>query len=255
MPNRIIKETIRTSKSVNSLSDFQFRLWMYLITYVDDYGCGSADPELLKGLVFPRRKGVTEAQIRDALTALANTGMVILYESDGEPYFYFPNWSEHQRVQSKKRKFPEPPPFTVSHGESREVTVSHGESPLESNPIQSESNPNPNTNTNRADKPPRARFTPPTVEEVSAYCRERSNGIDAQHFLDYYEARDWMLGKSKMKDWRAAVRTWEQRSDKKGGSMIMATTEDDVARQADHYGFSDDDLNGILDRMKKRTGA
>ncbi len=54
MPNRIIKDSIRTSKSINAMSDFQFRLWAYLITYVDDYGRGSADPELLKGFVFPR---------------------------------------------------------------------------------------------------------------------------------------------------------------------------------------------------------
>ena len=56
---RMLKASIRTSKTVNSLSDFQFRLWAYLITYVDDFGRGSADPEILKGLVFPRRKSVT----------------------------------------------------------------------------------------------------------------------------------------------------------------------------------------------------
>jgi len=143
VPNRIIKESIRTSKSVNALTDFQFRMWLYLITYVDDYGCGSADPEILKGFVFPRRKGVTESQIRDALTSLANSGMIVLYENDGESYFYFPKWGDHQRIQSKVRKYPDPAESTVSHGESRYVTVSHGESPLESNPIQNtESNPN-----------------------------------------------------------------------------------------------------------------
>lgn len=142
MPNRIIKETIRTSKSVNALSDFQFRVWLYLITYVDDYGCGSADPELLKGFVFPRRKGVTEAQIRDALTSLANNGMIVLYENDGESYFYFPKWGDHQRIQSKVRKYPDPAESTVSHGESSLVTVSHGESPLESRIQNTESNPN-----------------------------------------------------------------------------------------------------------------
>lgn len=143
MPNRIIKESIRTSRSVNALTDFQFRVWLYLITYVDDYGCGSADPELLKGFVFPRRKGVTEAQIRDALTSLANNGMITLYDVDGESYFYFPRWGDHQRIQSKVRKYPDPAESTVSHGESRWVTVSHGVSPLESNPnTESESNPN-----------------------------------------------------------------------------------------------------------------
>ena len=57
----------------------------------------------------------------------------------------------------------------------------------------------------------RKRFTPPTVEEVSSYCLERKNGIDAQSFIDYYAARNWYLGKTKMTDWKAAVRTWENR--------------------------------------------
>lgn len=56
------------------------------------------------------------------------------------------------------------------------------------------------------------RFTPPTLEEVCEYCRGRNNGVDAAHFIDYYQARDWCLSKGvKMKDWRAAVRTWEHR--------------------------------------------
>lgn len=63
-----------------------------------------------------------------------------------------------------------------------------------------------------ADKPPRAtRFTPPTVEEVAEYCRERGNNVDPQHFVDFYSAKGWMVGKNKMKDWKACVRTWERR--------------------------------------------
>ena len=73
----------------------------------------------------------------------------------------------------------------------------------------------PNTKDIRGDKPPtptkRTRFTPPTVEEVEDYCRERDNGIDAEHFIDYYEARGWELSKGrKVKDWKACVRTWER---------------------------------------------
>jgi hypothetical protein len=143
MPNRIIKDSIRTSKSVNNMSDFQFRLWVYLLTYVDDYGRGSADPELLKGFVFPRRKGVTEATIEKSLQELANIGSILLYDVDGESYFCFPNWADHQRIQTKKSRFPSPDDGTL-----KKSTVSHGESPPESNPIQSESNPNPNTNPN-----------------------------------------------------------------------------------------------------------
>ena len=108
MPNRMIKESLRTSRNVNALTDFQFRVWIYLITYVDDFGRGSADAELLKGLVFPRRKGITEAQIADALTVLTNRGMISLYEVDGEPYFHFPKWQQHQTIRNKTSKFPAP---------------------------------------------------------------------------------------------------------------------------------------------------
>ena len=60
-----------------------------------------------------------------------------------------------------------------------------------------------------APKPKRKRFTPPSLEEVQAYCDERKNNVDAQRFIDYYSANGWMVGKNKMKDWKAAVRTWE----------------------------------------------
>lgn len=55
-----------------------------------------------------------------------------------------------------------------------------------------------------------SRFVPPSVEQVSDYCGERKNGIDAQTFIDFYASKGWMIGKNKMKDWRAAVRTWER---------------------------------------------
>lgn len=65
---------------------------------------------------------------------------------------------------------------------------------------------------NEAASPPRAsRFTPPTLNEVAAYCEERGNHIDPQAFLDFYEARSWMSGRTKIRDWRACVRTWERR--------------------------------------------
>ena len=54
------------------------------------------------------------------------------------------------------------------------------------------------------------RFTPPTLEDVIAYCNERGNSVDAQHFIDYYTSNGWLVGKNKMKDWKAAIRTWER---------------------------------------------
>lgn len=54
------------------------------------------------------------------------------------------------------------------------------------------------------------RFKPPSLDEVKAYCLERKNSVDPQAFVDFYEAKGWMIGKNKMKDWKAAVRTWEK---------------------------------------------
>lgn len=57
----------------------------------------------------------------------------------------------------------------------------------------------------------RKKFTIPTPEEVQAYCDERKNGISGQQFCDFYSAKGWKIGKEPMKDWKAAVRTWEMR--------------------------------------------
>ncbi len=53
------------------------------------------------------------------------------------------------------------------------------------------------------------RFVPPTVEEVSAYCLERKNSVNPYRFVDFYQSKGWKVGRDKMKDWKAAVRTWE----------------------------------------------
>lgn len=53
------------------------------------------------------------------------------------------------------------------------------------------------------------RFIPPTIDEIKFYCQERKNNVDAERFLNFYEMKGWMIGKNKMKDWKAAVRTWE----------------------------------------------
>ena len=56
------------------------------------------------------------------------------------------------------------------------------------------------------------KFQKPTVEEVKAYCDERQNGINPEHFVDFYESKGWRVGNQPMKDWKASVRTWEQKS-------------------------------------------
>ena len=57
------------------------------------------------------------------------------------------------------------------------------------------------------------KFVPPTVEEVEEYCDSRNNSVDPEKFVDFYASKGWMVGKNKMKDWKAAVRTWEHKSE------------------------------------------
>lgn len=66
------------------------------------------------------------------------------------------------------------------------------------------------------DKVNTKKFIPPTVEEVKEYCIERNNNVDAERFIDYYTSNGWKVGKNSMKDWKAAVRTWERRNDNGG---------------------------------------
>ncbi len=74
-----------------------------------------------------------------------------------------------------------------------------------------------------------SRFKKPTVDEVRAYCVERNNSIDAEHFIDYYESNGWKVGKNSMKDWKATVRNWEKRNSTSTSSKVSKqkyTTEE-----------------------------
>ena len=64
------------------------------------------------------------------------------------------------------------------------------------------------------------RFKKPNIDDIKDYCLERKNNINAERFYDYYESKGWMIGKNKMKNWKAAVRTWEGRKEEKGISKM-----------------------------------
>ena len=76
-----------------------------------------------------------------------------------------------------------------------------------------------------------SRFTPPSVEEVAEYCRERENIVDAERFCDFYASKGWKVGKEPMKDWKAAVRTWEKRDDTYSGKQQSSNIFADILRE------------------------
>lgn len=82
----------------------------------------------------------------------------------------------------------------------------------------------------RTNKP----FIIPSIEEVQSYCIERDNGIDAEKWIDHYTANGWMVGRNKMKDWKAAVRTWEKNSSSNKAKDVPTKDKNKMTTES-HY--------------------
>ena len=102
--------------------------------------------------------------------------------------------NDRTNVQTKVREISEKSPPEIELELEKEIK------------IEKEIDSSANTTTKRK------RFEKPTLSEIKAYCIERGNKVDAQHFFDYYESNGWRVGKNSMKNWQAAVRTWEKNS-------------------------------------------
>lgn len=84
--------------------------------------------------------------------------------------------------------------------------------PIQKNLIENNTNINNIINNIKKIYKEKERFEKPTLEEIISYCKERKNNVDANQFYDFYESKGWMVGKNKMKDWKACIRTWERRN-------------------------------------------
>lgn len=108
MPNRIIKESIRESDSVNKLSPQAEVLFVRLFTYADDYGYFKADPRILNPAIFPLKK-YTDKQVTGWLDEIGATGMISFYQAnDQKLYGTFTAWEKHQQIRNVKSKYPPP---------------------------------------------------------------------------------------------------------------------------------------------------
>lgn len=214
MPNRILKESICTSDNLDGLTPFQETFFYRLIVNCDDYGRMDARPKILAAKLYPL-KSIRLDDVTKALQALSSAELVILYEVDGKPLLQMKSWERHQQVRAKMSRYPAPSgDCNILQSVAIHCNQMHSDDiNCSSNPIQKESNPN----TNPIEKEKRARFTPPTPDEVRAYCLEKGYNVDADHFCDFYASKGWKVGNTPMKDWRAAVRTWATR-DERGGN-------------------------------------
>lgn len=147
MANRVLKESIKRSPQIDSLTWFEEVTFYRLIVTADDYGCADGRLVVLRNDLFPTKESITRKSIEDAIKRLVSVGLVSEYTVDGSPYLFLNTWEKHQRVRTKKRKYPAPPT------DCGKPTTSCGKLPQIAADCRLESNPNPNPNPN-PEKPP-----------------------------------------------------------------------------------------------------
>ena len=109
MPNRILKESICTSETINQLSEGEENFFYRILVNCDDYGRMDARPLILLARCYPLRIGqITEEEIERRLAALVRAGLIELYVVDGTRYLQVVSWGKHQQIRNKHSKCPSP---------------------------------------------------------------------------------------------------------------------------------------------------
>lgn len=121
------------------------------------------------------------------------------------------NEADVKQIEAEPKQNEAKPKQTEANRKQNEATHEKVPSNVNVNAnVNANENVNGNVNVNgEVQKGKRQRFTPPTRSQVKDYCLERNNRVDPDRFYDYYESNGWRVGKNAMKDWKAAVRTWE----------------------------------------------
>ena len=137
-----------------------------------------------------KRLGSSKSRIIKVLNEMVSKGLIIK-KTSGRFNFYVTNFNYVCNTEE--------PTVSVQHPEGCQVDTEVSVIPT----------PN-NINNNIKNNISVTRFVKPKVEEIEAYCKGRNNSVDAQQFFDYYESKGWKVGRTPMKDWKSAVRTWER---------------------------------------------
>lgn len=143
------------------------------------------------------RWGVTRRTVNTFLNLLEEDGMIATKRTKNGTTIEVLNYNEYQELSGAKCTTYDATNDTADDTDSSTVDDTQSNKVNKDKKVKNKES---------------SRFTPPTLDEVSSYCKERNNNIDAEGFIDFYEANGWMVGKNKMKDWKATIRNWERRS-------------------------------------------
>ena len=214
--------------------------YLYLLTNPHTTLCGCYEISM-KQMV--RETGYNEDTVKRLLKRMEYTHGVIQYDQKTKEIF-IPHWGRYNWCNSPKTKEGAVKDIETVKSERFRRALSDTLSIPYPYPMgypihTSDTDTDTDTDTDSVKK------KHPTVEEVRAYCEERGNKVDPETFVDFYESKGWLIGKNPMKDWKAAVRTWE-RSDtsrsRKNNTLLNYKEKGKSHANLNDIAFSEDEL-------------
>jgi hypothetical protein len=232
---RSVKPSFFRHEKLQELGPLSMLIFSGLWTQCDKAGRFAWRPRTLKLDILPFITFDMEVE----LNKLAEAFFIVKYESEGEFFGVIPTFKDHQRVSGKEQqepsKYPNPPEAKAKRGrklqgekpsaaaqEKEKHPGSDGEAPEKHFPGQEGNGVQERSMEGRG-----SRFTPPSVEQVREYCASRGNSINPKKFVAHYQSKGWKVGKSPMKDWKAAVITWENQDDDRRPSVSSDFSQPD----------------------------
>ncbi len=210
-------------------------LYIGMIVNADDEGRLRANPKYLRATIFPFDL-IKDEDILAMRGRLVNSRLINVYEVDGMEYLEHPKWEKWQILRKDRMKASDCPPSGNQVSTRCQPSGGH---PAAEEKLTQEKLTQPNPTTTGATK----RFSKPTPEEVTAFATSIGFELDGHNFVDHYESKGWLIGKSPMKDWHAAVRTWKRMRAERGytngagtGGAGRAVHNQSVAASGDKYG-------------------
>lgn len=247
MSNRILKESIRTSDEIDSLSWFEEVLFYRLIVTCDDYGRYYASPKIIKGHCFPLKE-VTCKDIEKGLKKLSAVGLVTLYKVSEKSYLQLTTWSIHQNIRNQKSKFPSPDEGNCTQLNANEnncMQLQTNENNCTRNPIQSESESKSESESEYLCSEPES--SEPETQFASAVITLPLNTGEEypifqsvyDEFVNLYPAVDVMQALRSMRGWlisnptkrktsrgiKKFINGWLQREQDKGGNVSYTSAK------------------------------
>lgn len=215
MPTRMVRDWTNSDK-INDISFQAEVLFLRLIMKADDFGCFYADSKRLKANLFPIKDSVRDSDISRWMAECQKAGMIVVYEVDSKKYLQIVDFG--QRKRQMQSKFPPP---------SIDGQLSDNCPPEEE--VEEE--------VEKEEEGKRKRFAPPQKNDVIDFMSEKLDDFtamgEADKFMNFYEAKDWFIGKNKMKNWKAAASGWISRMNDFGSKPIK---KQDLEKQFEAHG-------------------